>query len=116
MNPLRIALPKGRLQDDALAAFAAAGYYVVAPDCRGFGRTSGWDHAWDADPTPFLMLNMVRDQIALGNLRTSAQTAVGMLMSPGPRNDSRPCSPAAQFGWRNLSSLGLWRRTEPWQR
>lgn len=28
MNPLRIALPKGRLQDDALAAFAAAGYSV----------------------------------------------------------------------------------------
>jgi len=28
MNPLRIALPKGRLQNDALAAFAAAGYGV----------------------------------------------------------------------------------------
>jgi pimeloyl-ACP methyl ester carboxylesterase len=38
---------------------------VTAPDCRGFGRTVGWDNAWDADPTPFLMLNMVRDQIAL---------------------------------------------------
>src|SRR5262249_2429400 len=48
-----------------MPAFAAAGYYVIAPDCRGFGRTVGWDRAWDADPTPFLMLNMVRDQIAL---------------------------------------------------
>src|SRR6478609_10350196 len=48
-----------------MPAFAAAGYFVIAPDCRGFGRTVGWDNAWDADPTPFLMLNMVRDQIAL---------------------------------------------------
>ena len=28
MNPLRIALPKGRLQNEALAAFAAAGYDI----------------------------------------------------------------------------------------
>ena len=48
-----------------MPAFADAGYYVIAPDCRGFGRTVGWDNSWDADPTPFLTLNMVRDQIAL---------------------------------------------------
>src|SRR5215467_13160158 len=48
-----------------MPAIANAGYYVVAPDCRGFGRTVGWDRSWDADPTPFLTLNMVRDQIAL---------------------------------------------------
>src|SRR6202043_4082213 len=48
-----------------MPALAAAGYYAVAPDCRGFGRTTGWDNSWDADPQPFLALNMVRDQIAL---------------------------------------------------
>jgi len=48
-----------------MPAFADAGYYVIAPDCRGFGRTFGWDKSWDADPAPFLTLNMVRDQIAL---------------------------------------------------
>jgi pimeloyl-ACP methyl ester carboxylesterase len=48
-----------------MPAFASAGYYVIAPDCRGFGRTAGWDNSWDADPAPFLVLNMVRDQIAL---------------------------------------------------
>ena len=48
-----------------MPALAAAGYCAVAPDCRGFGRTAGWDDSWDADPQPFLMLNMVRDQIAL---------------------------------------------------
>jgi pimeloyl-ACP methyl ester carboxylesterase len=48
-----------------MPALADAGYFVIAPDCRGFGRTVGWDNSWDADPEPFLMLNMVRDQIAL---------------------------------------------------
>ncbi len=48
-----------------MPAIADAGYYVIAPDCRGFGRTVGWDRSWNADPTPFLTLNMVRDQIAL---------------------------------------------------
>ena len=33
-----------------MPAFADAGYYVIAPDCRGFGRTVGWDRSWDADP------------------------------------------------------------------
>ena len=44
---------------------AAAGYHVVAPDQRGFGRTTGWDGRYDADLTPFSMLNMVRDALAL---------------------------------------------------
>jgi pimeloyl-ACP methyl ester carboxylesterase len=44
---------------------AAAGYHVIAPDQRGFGRTSGWDDSYDADPDPFRMLNMVRDVVAL---------------------------------------------------
>jgi pimeloyl-ACP methyl ester carboxylesterase len=48
-----------------MPALAAAGYYAVAPDCRGFGRTAGWDNSWDADPLPFLALNLLRDQIAL---------------------------------------------------
>ena len=48
-----------------MPALAAAGYYAVAPDCRGFGRTTGWDTSFDADPAPFLAINMVRDQIAL---------------------------------------------------
>jgi pimeloyl-ACP methyl ester carboxylesterase len=48
-----------------MPALAAAGYYAVAPDCRGFGRTTGWDNSFDADPLPFLAVNMLRDQIAL---------------------------------------------------
>ena len=44
---------------------AAAGFHVIAPDQRGYGRTTGWDGAYDADPDPFRMLNMVRDAMAL---------------------------------------------------
>jgi pimeloyl-ACP methyl ester carboxylesterase len=44
---------------------AAAGYHVIAPDMRGYGRTTGWDGSYDADADPFRMLNMVRDAIGL---------------------------------------------------
>src|SRR5215469_13271772 len=44
---------------------AAAGYYVIAPDQRGYGRTIGWDDSYDADPDPFRILNMVRDAMSL---------------------------------------------------
>ena len=44
---------------------AAAGYHVIAPDQRGYGRTTGWDDSYDADPDPFRMLNMVRDAVGL---------------------------------------------------
>src|SRR5512138_978321 len=48
-----------------MPALAAAGYHVLAPDQRGYGRTTGWDGSFDADPDPFRMLNMVRDAVAL---------------------------------------------------
>jgi pimeloyl-ACP methyl ester carboxylesterase len=48
-----------------MPAVAAAGYHVIAPDLRGFGRTEGWDDSYDADPDPFRILNMTRDAAAL---------------------------------------------------
>jgi pimeloyl-ACP methyl ester carboxylesterase len=44
---------------------AQAGYHVIAPDQRGYGRTTGWDSSYDADPDPFRILNMVRDATGL---------------------------------------------------
>lgn len=44
---------------------AAAGYHVVAPDQRGYGRTTGWDPAYDADLASFRMLNLARDALGL---------------------------------------------------
>jgi pimeloyl-ACP methyl ester carboxylesterase len=48
-----------------LPALAAAGFYVVAPDQRGFGRTTGWDGRYDGDVGSFHLLNLVRDAVAL---------------------------------------------------
>ena len=44
---------------------AAAGFHVVAPDQRGYGRTTGWDGDYDGDLAPFRMLNVVKDALAL---------------------------------------------------
>src|SRR6195952_5290920 len=44
---------------------AAAGYHVIAPDQRGYGRTTGWDADYDGDLTSFRMLNLVRDALGL---------------------------------------------------
>jgi pimeloyl-ACP methyl ester carboxylesterase len=44
---------------------AAAGYHVVAPDQRGYGRTTGWDVSYDGDLGSFRILNLVRDALAL---------------------------------------------------
>ncbi len=43
----------------------AAGYHVVAPDQRGYGRTTGWDASYDGDLYSFRKLNLVRDALAL---------------------------------------------------
>jgi pimeloyl-ACP methyl ester carboxylesterase len=48
-----------------MPTLAAAGYHVIAPDQRGYGRTSGWDDSYDAEPDPFRILNMVRDALSL---------------------------------------------------
>ena len=48
-----------------MPALAAAGYYVVAPDQRGYGGTTGWDPAYDGDLGSFRMLNLVRDTLGL---------------------------------------------------
>lgn len=48
-----------------MPGLAAAGFHVAAPDLRGFGRTTGWDAAYDTDLAPFGLLNLVRDAMAL---------------------------------------------------
>src|SRR5260221_9483386 len=48
-----------------MPSLAAAGYHVIAPDQRGYGRSMGWDDSYDADPDRFRILNMTRDAIAL---------------------------------------------------
>jgi pimeloyl-ACP methyl ester carboxylesterase len=62
-----------------LPALAAAGYHAIAPDQRGYGRTTGWDPSYDADLSSFRLLNLLRDMIgvlyALGH--RTAEAVVG---------------------------------------
>ena len=44
---------------------AAAGFHVIAPDQRGYGRTTGWDGDYDGDLASFRLLNLVRDTLTL---------------------------------------------------
>ena len=44
---------------------ASAGYHVIAPDLRGYGRTTGWDGDYDGDLASFRRLNVVRDMLGL---------------------------------------------------
>ena len=44
---------------------ARAGFHVIAPDQRGYGRTTGWDGDYDGDLGSFRLLNLVRDALGL---------------------------------------------------
>jgi pimeloyl-ACP methyl ester carboxylesterase len=48
-----------------MPALAQAGYHVIAPDQRGYGRTTGWDGSYDGDLASFRLLNLVRDALGL---------------------------------------------------
>lgn len=55
---------------------AEAGFYVVAPDQRGYGRSSGTDVVFDDDLRPYTLINHVSDTLglvaALGYTRVAA--------------------------------------------
>ncbi len=56
---------------------AQAGYRVVAPDQRGYGRTTGWDGRYDGDLESFRLTNLVLDAIQLlVNLKIKSVEAV----------------------------------------
>src|SRR4029434_11049484 len=42
---------------------AAQGFHVVAPDQRGYGRTTGWDGDYDGELGSFRLLNLARDML-----------------------------------------------------
>ena len=59
-----------------MPALAAAGFHAIAPDQRGYGRTTGWDADYDGELHPFRILNAVRDALgvmsALGHRSVAA--------------------------------------------
>ena len=48
-----------------MPVLAEAGYHVIAPDQRGYGRTTGWDADYDGDLASFRLTNLVRDALGL---------------------------------------------------
>jgi len=50
---------------NVMVSLAESGYHVIAPDVRGYGRTTGWSSVYDTDLSPFRRLNKVRDALGL---------------------------------------------------
>lgn len=50
---------------NVMLPLAQAGYHVVAPDQRGYGRTTGWDADYDGDLRSFRLLNLTKDMLTL---------------------------------------------------
>jgi pimeloyl-ACP methyl ester carboxylesterase len=48
-----------------MPVLADAGYHVIAPDQRGYGRTTGWDGRYECDLASFRLTNLVRDALGL---------------------------------------------------
>lgn len=48
-----------------LPLLAAAGYHVVAPDQRGYGRSGGTEATYETELAPYSTLNKVRDVVGL---------------------------------------------------
>jgi pimeloyl-ACP methyl ester carboxylesterase len=61
-----------------MPSLAEAGFYAVAPDQRGYGRTTGWDADYDGDLASFQLLNLVDD--ALGLLRALGPQSVAAVV------------------------------------
>jgi len=61
-----------------LPALARAGYHAVAPDQRGYGRTSPEPAAYDTDLAPYRMANLARD--AFGLVRALGQNQVACVV------------------------------------
>jgi pimeloyl-ACP methyl ester carboxylesterase len=50
---------------NVMPMLAASGYHVLAPDQRGYGRTTGCDTSYDSDVGLYRLLNLVRDAMGL---------------------------------------------------
>jgi hypothetical protein len=66
-----------------MPALAEAGYHVIAPDQRGYGRTTGWDGNYDGDLASFRFPNLVRD--ALGLVSAFGYRSVDAVIGHGER-------------------------------
>ncbi len=61
-----------------MPTLAEAGYHVIAPDQRGYGRTTGWDADYDGDLGSFRLMNLARDMVGLV-AALGCETVVGVV-------------------------------------
>ena len=101
-----------------MPALAEAGYHVIAPDLRGYGRTDGTGVRYDDDLRPFRMLNEVRDSnrdVPYLSIRyTERLTDAGIAPSAGIRGDSYDDNALAE-SVIGLLKTALIRRRGPWR-
>ena len=78
---------------------ASAGFHVIAPDQRGYGRTTGWDGDYDGDLGSFRLLNLVQGHPGAGLAlsataawRPWSDTTSARRWRPGVRSCGRTCS------------------------
>ena len=85
-----------------MPALAEAGFHAVAPDQRGYGRTTGWSPDFDTDLRPWRTLNAVRDALglvaALGH--RSIHAVVGNDFGAGSQRGVRWFGPTCSARWR----------------
>ena len=81
-----------------MPALVEAGFHVVAPDLRGFGRTTGSATGYDIDLMEFSFLSKVRDMMALVQAvgHSEAEIIIGHDRSP----PGAPwCGPTCSARW-----------------
>ena len=57
---------------------AAAGYHVIAPDQRGYGRTTGWSADYDGNLHPFRLMNLVRQNAEIRDIEAVLKQDVAL--------------------------------------
>ena len=74
---------------------ATAGFHVVAPDLRGYGRTTGWHADYDGDLASFRILNAVKDALGLVTALGYRNVALsrGTTSERRSRHGVRSCDP-----------------------
>src|SRR5438045_1453830 len=85
-----------------MVPLAVAGFRVVAPDQRGYGRTTGWDADYDGDLGSFRILNAVRDALGLVSALGYREAAMVVGHDFGA-SVAGPCALVSPDGVRSLA-------------